>query len=195
MEASILERMLVVERGPRRTARGGGDFSIPAIEERPVEKTDEPLFVTNMAGNWLQTRQSSTGQGRFGFTECEIGDEARLVKALYEALVLATWAIKCQDVASAVQRVDSACTLVVSYDFLKEFSTETLTVEEVTKLIFAQGYITKVGDLSLLASEGLTGRTAIVTTAPALAGFYTRIGDHVGLMLRSADRTIGVVTG
>jgi hypothetical protein len=194
MEASVLERMLVVERHRRKAPLGGGDFSVPALEERPVEEFDEPLLVTNMRGDWVQTRRSGSGYGRFGFTECEVGDEAHLVSSLWATLTKVPWAIKCNDVATAVRRVDAAKTLLVSYEMLKEFSSETLTTEEVAKIIFAQGYITKVGELGLLASEGLSGRTAIVTTVPALTGFYTRIDDHLGLMLLSADKTIAMVT-
>jgi hypothetical protein len=82
--------------------------------------------------------------------------------------------------------------LVVSYSLLEKASGQELSREDADKLMAAQGYVTKVDDCQVLVADFSPGR-ALVVASPALAGFYTRSDDRVGLLLTRVDRAFYLV--
>ncbi len=82
--------------------------------------------------------------------------------------------------------------VVVSYSLLEKVSGQELSRDEANQLMTAQGYITQVDDVQVLAADLPPGR-ALVAAAPALAGFYTRSDNHVGIMLTRVDRAFCLV--
>jgi len=82
--------------------------------------------------------------------------------------------------------------LVVPFSLLKEACGSEVSPEEAIKLMRFQGYVSQSQGVDILVADIPPG-SALLTTAPPLVGFYTRTGEHLGLLLQRADRTLMMV--
>lgn len=198
MRTSALERLLTVEREPRRASSVG--FSIPALSEREAKEDEAPFLVTSMRSAFLETRRNREGNVRFGFSEVPLRQEADFVAGLYRALcelsIQHGWPNRCRSLSEAaglLQRLGSdPFHVVVGPDQIAEACEAPLTVEEAEKLMMAQGYVAEVGEVKVLVA-GLPRGAAMVTASPSLLGVYSRVDDRLGLLIKRADRAVVLV--
>jgi hypothetical protein len=67
MQRTVLERLLTPERLPRRADQATmAGFAVPAIQERPLETSCEPLLATNMRRTLVPSKKSPDFCGRPG---------------------------------------------------------------------------------------------------------------------------------
>jgi hypothetical protein len=57
----------------------------------------------------------------------------------------------------------------------------------------AQGYVTLYDNMQVLLANLSDGR-AFVSAIPSALGVYTRVGDHLGILLQRVDRALMVVS-
>lgn len=199
MRVSVLERLLVPERLPRR-ASVDGDFPAPVVHDRFVELSDGPFVVTNKSGGFVQTRRRPDGTVWSMFFETPLGKESPLLRTLYGALWRASasneWKNRCSSLGEATALMRSfgqepRC-LTVPVSLLKEVCGTEFTETDAEKLMLGQGYITKVGELYVLAGDLVDGQ-ALLTAAPKVLGVYTRADQHLSLMLFRVDRAVVLV--
>lgn len=202
MKTTVLERLLTTERIPRRADEStGAGFAVPAIQERPLDLEAEPLLVTNMRGSLVPTIVSPTrGVARFALDECMPEDEPRLLREVFDRLKRLSedngWKNRCFNLAEASGLMKTRGleprSVVVSYSLLEKLGEGELTREEADNLMTVQGYVTLVDGVQILVADFEPGR-ALVVASPALAGFYSRSDDRVGLMLTRVDRAFYIV--
>lgn len=175
---TTLSRIFVTERHRQRAAEVG--FSVPAFSEFGVSSDTQPFLATNMRGTWLRTRLSVGGQARFGFSECSLDQESILLKEFYRVLVEASenenWTNKASTVEEGIvvmRRLGYEPKFVVSAD--KSGVTEVPT-----------------NGLMQLYTE-LPEGAALITAHPQHTGYYTRVGEHLGVLAHRVDRAFVVV--
>ncbi len=199
MPYGALERMLRTERLRQRAAAGGG-FSTPGMCLSPVADDAMPLLATNMRGNFRETRRDIKGQAPFGFSYCQVGREdpllSELHRTLFELSARANWPNRCSSVAEAVERLRTSGvepkSLVVSESQVANFMGPGFDLNAARSAMGIQGFVTVVDDMQVLLS-GLPEGFALVAAAPSILGLYTRVGDHVGILLQRVNRSIMVV--
>jgi hypothetical protein len=82
--------------------------------------------------------------------------------------------------------------LVVSESQLTETLGSDFDLNSARRAMVFQGYVTMVDGMQLLLSDLAEG-LALVAGPPSTVGIYTRVGDHLGLLLQQVDRAIMVV--
>lgn len=197
MPRSALEGLLITERKRQQVPLDPthGDFSIPAFRERDVEREAEPFLATNMRGTFVEVARSKTrGTVRHSFSECPLDQEGALVAELYRVLSERPWAVRCNTIAEATSRILEPRSLVVPFTLLEKACGESVSVEDAEKMMMLQGHVTEVSGMRVMMAP-LPDDAALVAAAPPLLGFYTRIGDWLGLLLQGLDRTMVVVHG
>ncbi len=174
---STLARLFVTERHRQRAADVG--FSVPLYSEVSVTEDIGPLLVTNMRGEFLRSRVSATGSfARFGFVECPVDEESRLVRGLYLALV--THSVR-EGWTNRASSVDEGLALMRGFGLEPKFVTVPAGVETAY-----EGLVTLTADLP----EG----AALISTVAQQAGQYTRTGEHVGVLAQRVDKTFVVIS-
>lgn len=190
-----LERMLVTERVKQRAANTG--LALPALEERPAGKDDGPFLVTNMRGSFLQTRLSSAGTVRFGFSPVPLEDDDKLLVTLHRAISAQNPGKRCTSIPEATTALlaqgHEVRTLVLPESWLPEICGPDLDSTTARETMAKQGYVTKIDDVQVLVAD-IPPEMAFVAAAPALVGLYTRIADSLGVLIFRADRAIVAVT-
>lgn len=200
MITSAFEGFLVPDRGARRRAGYNGGFAIPAYTERSVDPSDQPFLVTNARRAFIQPGVSREGVVRFGYSECDLEDEHHLLAEFYRSLwklsVESGWGNRCSSIAQAKAHLEShglqARTLLVPLVTIRQLCGQEISLEDARNLIVAQGYITEVDGLRLLFSYLPEGQM-IMGTSPPLVGVYTRIDDHIGMLLRKIDQSVVLI--
>lgn len=207
MPVSILGRFLVSERRNMRMPEKleasvrSGVSSRPILNEIPIEEDAGPLLVTNASGQFVPTVRSKTrGVARYAFSEIPVEEESQLIAELYMTLLEASlakrWRNRCNSVAEAVDRLRESTLeptyLIVPEEALPEICGPDYDPAMVDHLMMTQGFVSVVDEIRILPAN-LPSNGALVTTAPALVGLYTRVGDYLGVMLQRVDRTVMVV--
>lgn len=199
MPLSALERLLVTERHRQRAAAEGG-FSVPVMLERQVQAGDEPIFVSNTKGVFVQTRRSKEGAARYGFFYCPLGQEkavlVRLHQAIWDISTTLNWPNRARSVQEGLAKFEGfrveVRALVIPFEVVKETCGEDFTPETAEQAMAYRGYLAEVGTMRVLVAP-LPKGSAILTAAPALVGVYTRVGDYLGLQLCNVRQNIVVV--
>src|SRR5262245_22951310 len=193
---TALERLLVTERHRRQADESSQvGFAVPALSERVIEPSHEPLVVSDGRGRLVPTRVSRTrGVARYGFFECATADEGRLIPEIFATLwKLSTesgWDNRCTSLTEAVSKMRlEPRSIVVPYGWVERAAG--VTREEADRSMALQGFVSK-GDQQVLVGD-LPDCYAIVAASPPLVGFYTRIDDRLGLMLTRVDQTLQLV--
>lgn len=184
MPFSVVSHLLHVERHRQRITRSAmaSGFATPALGEIEIGSSDEPrLLASNMRGTFLQTRKSSEGVVRYGFSTCTVADEGVLATELARVL----WdlpegdGIRCNAVATAVEAFRSQGleprTLVVSSQLARTVLGQDAMPPE--------GLAGVVDKMQVLVT-GFPETVALVALAPRLAGFCVRVGDSLGMLIR-----------
>jgi len=84
--------------------------------------------------------------------------------------------------------------LTVPFSTLKEIVGEELTEEEADRLTLSKGCVTEVNGIQVLsARQALRKGEALVTTARAMVGHYTRVHTYVGVTILRADKSVVLV--
>lgn len=199
MPYAALERMLKTERYRQRAAARGG-FSTPGLCFTAVPADCMPLIATNMRGTFLPTRRNADGLAPFGFSYSPLGEEGVLLNELHRVIwdfsVRANWRNRCTAVSEAVDRLRSQGvepkSLVVSEGQLARVLGADFNLETARQSMATQGYVTVVDGMQVLLSD-LSDGSALVAGPPPALGIYTRVGDHLGLLLQRVDRVVMVV--
>lgn len=200
MRVSVLERLFVPERVPGRVSVRGGDLARPVIHERAVEVEDAPFVVTSMRKTFTPTRRRPDGTLWAGFADVSVSEEGLLTRELYDSLWRIStenaWSNRCRALGEATPRMQTLgfqpWSLTVPVTLLKEACGADLSVQDAEKLMLGQGYITRLGDLFVMAADLAEGQ-AILTAAPKVVGTYTRARDALALMVFRADRAVVLV--
>lgn len=195
---TALERLLLTERHRRQANESGlAGFALPMLSERALDAALEPLVVSNARGDLVPTSVSrARGVARYGFFECAPEDESELLPRFFSALwdlsAAKGWGNRCTSLSEASAKMKlEARSIVVPYGLVERVSS--LTRAEADQLMTAQGYISK-GDQQILVADLPEGH-AMLTAAPALLGFYTRVDIQLGLMLTRVDESVFLVRG
>jgi hypothetical protein len=198
MGLSALACIFTTERRRQRQAAVG--FSVPAMGEVRVPEDAMPLLASNMRGTFLPTRRSGAGIGRYGFSPCRVEEEPLALSALYQALTeLSTregWANRCSDLTQAIERLRSSGfeprSMVIPEQTLRDVCGPDCDLEAARRSMAVQGHVAVVDGIRVLLSN-LPGGAALVCAAPEVVGLYTRVGDHLGVLVQRVDRAIMVV--
>lgn len=198
MPYAALERMLRPERFRQRSASRG--FATPGLCFTGVPDECMPLLATNMRGRFALTRRNAEGLAPFGFSSCPVGQEGPLLDELHRTLWALSeqgnWGNRCTAVPDAVERLRvlgvEPKSLVVSEGQVAGILGPGFDLNAARRAMALQGHVTVVDGMQLLLSD-LTGNTAFVAASPSAVGVYTRVGDHVGMLLQRVDRSIMVV--
>ena len=195
---TALERLLLTERHRRQANESGlAGFAQPMLSERALDAALEPLVVSNARGSLVATRVSRLrGVARYGFFECPPEDEGALLPRFFSELwglsASNGWTNRCTSLSEASAKMKlQARSIVVPYGLVERVSS--LTHEEADQLMTMQGYISK-GDQQILVADLPEGH-AILTAAPALLGYYTRVDIQLGVLFTRADESIFLVRG
>ena len=174
---SILSQLFVVER--HRPRAGDVGHSVPALSEIEVAEGAqiEPLLVTNMRGTFLPTRVAKEGYIRHGYSECPPDQEGELLKELYRVLRAQGW-------GNVAPTLTAACAIMDAHGL----TPKTMVQSSELPSDYEDGCGVKVW-----GSDHLPLGSALVVASPEAAGTYTRIGNHVGVVIQRADQTFVVV--
>lgn len=160
-----------------------GDFALPGMQEISEAGEVRNVFVTTTRGEWVPTRKSREGILRYGFCECPVGAEDLLLAKLCRTLDgVAARVSSVKEAAAHLERGGLQATSLVLPEAL---------VERVCGENAVQGKVEGLNILVAAIPDGL----ALVTAHPAFVGSATRIGDHFGVMILNADRTLVLVDG
>ncbi len=199
MPYAALERILQPERFRQRAARAGG-FSTPSLCFTAVEEDASPLLASNMRGTFLPTRRNAEGFAPFGFSYCPPGAEGSLIRELHRVLFSLSarerWPNRCNSPGQAVQYLRLSGvepkSLVISESQLSAIVGNTFDLEEIRRMMALRGFVAVVDGMQVVLSD-LPSGFALVTAAPTRVGVYTRVGDHVGLLMQRINRSLAVV--
>jgi len=197
---SAFESFLVPERSRRKAARDGG-FAIPAFLERVMAPSDQPFLATNARRGFVHPGlRLGDGMVRYGFSKCPLEEESDLLAVFFRSLWATSersgWLNRCTNITAAKQILEDygllPRSLIVSFPKLREMCGQGMTIDEARKLTLAQGCVTEVDGIRVLFSELPEGQM-ILGTAPPMVGLYTRIDDHVGLLLRKVNQSVVLI--
>jgi hypothetical protein len=195
----ILERLLVTERLRRRSTQSGG-FAVPGLQERPGDPKEGPFVATNMRGGILLTRPSREGCVRYGFSDVPLEQEDQFFLKLLDMLWLLSenqgWTNRCDSIPQAYNRMGqsgySPRALVIPYPLLQEASGSMLSPSEAANMMKLHGYVAQSQGMDILVADIPAGH-ALLVTSPPLVGFYTRMDNHLGILLQRANQTLMMV--
>lgn len=166
------------------------------MQEVQVTADSGPYLATNMRNTFLPVRRGSEGHARYGFSSCTIEEEGDLLKEFYRVLetlsVREGWDNRCTSVEVAIQKMAAPKTVVVPGAFLGEVCGKEVDLELAQQRMSLQGYVAMVNGMQVLLAD-LPDGAALVTAAPAVAGTYTRVGDHVGILAQRVNSAFMVV--
>jgi hypothetical protein len=196
---AALERMLQPERFRQRAASRGG-FSTPGLCFASVSEDSLPLLASNMRGSFRLTRRNAEGLAPFGFSAAPVGQEDDLLNELFRVLEETSaregWSNRCSGVPEALDRMQSLGlepkSVVVSESLVAEMLGPGFDLEGARRTMATQGFLTAINGMQVLLSN-LPKGSALVTGPPSMVGVYTRVGDHVGLLLQRVNRSVMVV--
>lgn len=199
MPYAALERMLRPERFRQKAAARGG-FSTPGMCFTEVGEDAQPLLASNMRGTFMPTRRNAEGLAPFGFSHVPLGHEGPILNELHRILwglsLQANWGNRCSAVPEAVERLQATGiepkSLVVSESQVATLLGPGFDLNAARRAMSIQGYVTVIDGMQLLLSD-LAENLAIVAGSPSSVGIYTRVGDHLGMLLQRVDRAIMVV--
>lgn len=194
MGFSAFERLLAPERLRQRAARAG--FATPAMQEIDWPGARVPLLATNMRGTFLPTRPSRVGTIRYGFSACPVDEEGPLLRELCRVLLEVIHVNRCTSIQAAIERMRSQGlepkSLVMAEAQLPEILGPSADIEAAKRSMSLLGYVTLMDGMQILIAD-LPSGTALVGASPWQLGRYTRVGDHVGILLQGVDRSLMVV--
>jgi hypothetical protein len=168
--------------------------------EQEADLLDDPLVVSNMRSSFVQTRRSQEGTVRYAFSECPLESEgllfARFFSDLWDLSLKNGWSNRFSSIGGAVRSFKRqglpVVSLVISPMALKKICGSTLDLDEIDKIMALKGYVSEVEGLKVLVSD-LSSNRSVLVTEPVLAGNCTRVGNHLGVLVRRADQTIALV--
>lgn len=185
---SVLSYLLLTERHRPRAASGSG-FATPVMMERESPEGSDPCLVSTTRGGFVVTRRTLEGAYRFAFFHCPIEREGEVVTNLYRAVwdhsTTLGWGnrFRTPREALAAMRDTPAKTVILPRSLAESFAPG----QEIP-----EGKVTIVNGLHVLVAP-LPEQSAIVASAPATLGVYTRVGDHLGLQLTAVRQRLMVV--
>lgn len=199
----VLANILRPERFRQRVASStvgtlsGHNMTVPALSELKADRDIEPLLVTNMRRTFVLTRCSSTGIARYGFSEVPIDEEDSILSELYVNLLTIGaqkhWDNRCK---TALEGVEGMRVRGLEPKFLILSKADIVGSDgesnDLERLAMVQGHVADLEGVQVLLAD-LPKGAAMVTAAPSLLGVYTRVGDHLGVLIQNADSTIRVV--
>jgi hypothetical protein len=198
MWSSVLQRILYPERYQQRAAQTG--FSTPVLQEIRLGEDALPLLASNMRGGFVPTRRSSEGNVRYGFSHCPLEDEPRLFESLFDALVTQSvkgrWGNRAATVSEGLARCRERGLqprfIVIPDALLPEVVGASLSLDDAYKAQRTRGYATVIEDMQVLLAD-LPSGNALVSISPREVGCYTRVGDHLGILVQRVDRNLVMV--
>ena len=168
MKISALRQLFSVETHRQKADNVG--FSVPVLSEIEVGLNSglDPLLATNMRGTFLRTRVSREGCVRFAFSECLLENEDKLLVELVNIL----------------STVGAPASLEEAESTMKQHG------------VIPKMFVSPVEDSNpnfkcLQCSELEVG---LLAAAPDKNGLYTRVGNHVGVLVYNADTTFSLVS-
>lgn len=202
MPASILDKLLLVDRERRRASKKGG-FAAPAFHERAVNPSDAPYFVTNMRSSFVPTRIRKESVVWAGFSECPVEAEDLVVRTLYDTLWRHSeaegWPNRCKCLASAMEtmriRGFEPKALIVPLSLLEQVCGTPISAEDAAKLMFAQGYVAESNGIRVFPCSQLPEGSSVLAAAPELTGAYIRVDTYLAVMIQKADSSLVLVGG
>lgn len=200
MGYSALSRILLTDRRRQRQAAVGAGFSVPAMGEIKASEDVVPLLASNMRQTFVPTRRSVEGFARYGFSPCPVEEEPRVLSELYRVLLeLSTregWANRCSGLPQAIERLRSAGleprSMVIPVQTLRDVCGPDQDLEAAQRSMAIKGHVAVVDGIQVLLSN-LPQGAALVCAAPEVVGLYTRVGDHLGVLVQRVNRAIMVV--
>ncbi len=198
MGFTALERMLATQRFRQRMGRV--DFSTPSYLELRVNPESGPFISTNMRGKFIPTRCSKDAVVIQGFSPCTVEEEPALLLELHQTVTRASsaqkWRNRCSTLTQALDRMRSfglkPWSVVIPESLLREVCGPERDLEGARKSMQLRGHVAVVDGIQVLLSS-LPDRTAIVAAEPSRVGFYTRVGNYLGILLQEANRSLVVV--
>ncbi len=198
MRAPIFSKILTVERYRQKIHSTG--LCLPTLCEQEVDLLDTPLVVSNMRGSFVQTKRSQDGIARFAFSECPLELEGALLARFFQVLWGLSeqngWSNRYTSISGAVRGFKKigmpAVSLVISPHALKKICGTSLDLDEIDKMMAIKGFVSEVDGLRVLVTD-LPRNQSMLISEPSLAGVCTRVGNHLGVLVRRADQTIALV--
>ena len=198
MKAPIFSKVLSVERYRQKMQSVG--LCLPTLCEQAVDLLDDPLVASNMRGSFVRTKRSLEGVARYAFSECPLDLEGALFSRFFTSLWGMSeengWSNRYSSISGALRGFRDKgmppCSLVISPHALKKICGAQLDLDEIDKVMALKGYVSEVGGLKVLVSD-LPHNQAMLTAEPALVGNCTRVGNHLGVLVRRVDQTIALV--
>jgi hypothetical protein len=179
-----LSQILTPERIQKKTAKSasgsllGPDLTIPLLGEQHFGPTTQPaLLVTNARGEFVLSKVSKEGVGRYGFSEVDLEDEGDLLYRLYMTGAKYSAQFKWGNL-SRTPEVGTALLASFGYD-PKCVILSSADHAEAPK---QNGLVIILADLPKGA--------AIISTLPSLVGIYARSGDYVGIQIVNPHQTM-----
>jgi hypothetical protein len=153
-----------------------------------------------MRSSFVQTKRSQEGLVRYAFSECPLEREGALFSKFFSDLWGLSsdnaWSNRYSSISEALRGFKRgglpAVSLVISPMALKKICGATLDLDEIDKIMAIKGYVSEVEGLRVLVTD-LPQHQSVLITEPSLAGNCTRVGDHLGLLVRRADQTVALV--
>jgi hypothetical protein len=168
---TLLSEIFITERHRLRAGQVG--YSMPLASEVDVQdRSIEPLLITTTRGTFLQSRVSSAGYARYGFSECSVKQEGTLLQEFHRVLLDRTnvngWRSAASTVGEALR--------VMSDHGVKPYH-----------LVGGPWLGGGPGDVRVL-DGGFSDGLALLVAEPSAAGLHTRVGDYVGVLAYRVDR-------
>lgn len=201
MKLTILDRLLSPNRR-RRKMISYGQLAAPIATRDAAAPEDAPWVVSLSTGTFTMTRPDREGYIGQAFFECPSENEDTVTRNLYRTLwnlsVKHGWDNRCGSIDQAIKKMEAGSlkpeSLAVPFSLLSEVCGQDLTEEEADRITLAKGCVTEVAGVRVYSvRKALPDNAAMLVTAPALAGTYTRIHDHVALTVMKADRSFVLV--
>lgn len=212
MGFSVLEWSLVTERHNRRmnpkyqtsaiSPSSDDGFVVPGMMERKMDASDAPFLVTNARSSFLPTRQTRDGNVRYGFSNIPSGQDDQLLPELFRSLWSLSeqngWTNRCASLQAGLDTMSGfglePRAIIIPYGLVKSVvPSENFDRDAIEKAMEVKGRLTSIGDVAVRVSDSMPDGCALVLTGAPLVGFYTRIGDYVGLLLRGVNHSIVMV--
>lgn len=173
---SVLSHLFVTERHRPKASNVG--HAVPYLSEVDVaSRAIEPLLVTNLRGEFVRTRVSKSSYVRFAYTELDWDKEPLLLQALHAAVVQNS--IK-EGWENVVDSIPAAIARMADTDFRARV------------VVSSDSSLQLPSDVTLVNCDLPTG-IALVFAHPVQNGTYTRIRNHVGVIVQNVSSSITAV--
>lgn len=185
---SVLDRFLVTDRIRPRYAKGGIGMARPILLEHSFDNPPSSLLATNLCGDFVPTKLSSSGIARFAFFECTVRGETAVLRRLFKQI-----STRKRDVESAKKYMSdlgrTPSKLLVPSDLMDDFQ-DGYSDEEIRYLTASGKGVAKVYDLPAIVADI---KSPVVISEPSSAGIYVRSGDYLGLLICNIESSFVVV--